>query len=345
MYWFVGRLTKSKEIGTLSAILYMLMPYHLNDMYIRNALGEFLSYIFIPLVFLGIYKLFQKEKGGWILCVGAVGLILTHILMTLLTAIMAGIYVCVNITKLKDKVILKQLGISIICILGISAFFWIPMLETYFSADYAVYQKDSMATTESFNESGLDIKTLLYTDRKEETTHVFEIGIPILLMLCLSVLAIKKGIDKNYKKEYILFLILGLICTVMTIKQFPWGMLEKIFQIIQFKWRMLLFSNFFFAVICAITMGILIKNFNNKDIIAISSICILYLVMLMPLLQIDPEIQEIDQYTIGEVTEKKTEVIVGMGKGEYLPVKSNDNREYIRTRRNIPYIVKGMRND
>ena len=108
---------------------------------------------------------------------------------------------------------------------------------------------------------------------------------------------------------------------------------------------MLLFSNFFFAVICAITMGILIKNFNNKDIIAISSICILYLVMLMPLLQIDPEIQEIDQYTIGEVTEKKTEVIVGMGKGEYLPVKSNDNREYIRTRRNIPYIVKGMRND
>ena len=52
----------------------MLMPYHLNDMYIRNALGEFLSYIFIPLVFLGLYKILQKEKGSWILCVGAVRL-------------------------------------------------------------------------------------------------------------------------------------------------------------------------------------------------------------------------------------------------------------------------------
>ena len=72
MYCFVSRLTKSKETGTLAAILYMLMPYHLNDMYIRNALGEFLSYIFIPLVFLGLYKIFQKEKGGWILCIGAV---------------------------------------------------------------------------------------------------------------------------------------------------------------------------------------------------------------------------------------------------------------------------------
>ena len=72
MYWFVSRLTKSKEVGVLAAILYMLMPYHLNDMYIRNALGEFLSYIFIPLLFLGLYKIFQKEKGSWILCIGAV---------------------------------------------------------------------------------------------------------------------------------------------------------------------------------------------------------------------------------------------------------------------------------
>lgn len=72
MYCFVNKLTKSKEVGAFTAILYMLMPYHLNDMYIRNALGEFRSYIFIPLVFLGLYKIFQKEKGIWILCVGAV---------------------------------------------------------------------------------------------------------------------------------------------------------------------------------------------------------------------------------------------------------------------------------
>ena len=72
MYWFVNKLIKSKEVGALAAILYMLMPYHLNDIYIRNALGEFLSYIFIPLVFLGLYKIFQKEKRIWILYVGAV---------------------------------------------------------------------------------------------------------------------------------------------------------------------------------------------------------------------------------------------------------------------------------
>ena len=272
-------------------------------------------------------------------------MILTHILMTLLTAIIASIYVCVNITKLKDKEILKQLGISIICILGISAFFWIPMLETYFSADYAVYQKDSMATAESFKESGLDIKTLLYTDTRGDTTHIFEIGISILIMLCLSIFAIKKGIDKKYKKEYILFFILGIVSTVITIKQFPWGIFEEIFQIIQFKWRMLLFSNFFLAIICAVNMNMMIKNFHYKDMIVISTICILYAGLLMPLLQINSEIQDIDQYTIGEVTKNKREAIVGMGKGEYLTAKSNNNREYIRTREDKVYVLKGMRRD
>ena len=72
MYKLVSKLTNNKLTGTFAGVLYILMPYHLNDMYIRNALSEFLSYIFIPLVFLGLYKLFQKEKREWILCIGAV---------------------------------------------------------------------------------------------------------------------------------------------------------------------------------------------------------------------------------------------------------------------------------
>ena len=193
-------------------------------------------------------------------------------------------------------------------------------------------------------ESGLDIETLLHTDTKGDTTYVFEVGISILIMLCLSIFAIKKGIVKTYRKEYIVFFILGILSTVITIKQFPWGIFEDIFQIIQFKWRMLLFSNFFLAIICAMNINMIIKNFNYKDIIAISTICILYTGLLMPLLPKNTEIQEIDQYAIGEVTENKRDTIVGMGKGEYLPVKSNENRKYLRTREDTIYIIEGVRN-
>lgn len=72
MYFFLKKLTFDKNIGTLGAMLYVTMPYHLTDLYVRNALGEFLSYIFLPLVFLGLYNLFNKEKKDWLLVIGSV---------------------------------------------------------------------------------------------------------------------------------------------------------------------------------------------------------------------------------------------------------------------------------
>lgn len=257
---------------------------------------------------------------------------------------MVVIYICVYMIYTKDRTVLKQIGISIIIIIGITAFFWIPMLETYFSADYVVYQENGMATVESFEESGLDIKTLFYTETEnEDTTHVFEIGIPVILMVCLSIFSIKKGIHKKYKIEYILFLILGILSTIITIKQFPWGFTEKIFSIIQFKWRMLLFSNFFLAIICAINIETIVKNFGYKDVLIISTICVLYVGILTPILQKNEDIQDIDNYTLGEVTENIRSTIIGMGKGEYLTVNSNENREYIINREDTAYILKGTR--
>ena len=72
MYKFVKRITENKNTACLSAVLYMTMPYHLNDMYIRNALGEFISFIFIPLVFLGLYNIFHKDKNDYYLLIGTV---------------------------------------------------------------------------------------------------------------------------------------------------------------------------------------------------------------------------------------------------------------------------------
>ncbi len=72
MYCLTKKITSDKNVGLLSGILYMTMPYHLTDMYLRGSLGEFLSFIFIPVVFLGLYNLFHEEKKDWILVIGAV---------------------------------------------------------------------------------------------------------------------------------------------------------------------------------------------------------------------------------------------------------------------------------
>lgn len=256
--------------------------------------------------------------------------------MTILTAIMAFIYLCVNIKKLKNKEIIKKLLINIILIILISAFFWIPLLETYNFAEYEVYQKEAMATKESLINSGLELKQLFITSK--DSTYVYEIGPHIIIMMILSIFVIKKVIKKEYKKEYILFLILGILSIFMSTKYFPWQIFNEKVSIIQFTWRMLVFSDFFFAIICAINMENIIKRVKIIDVVFIFIISLVYCNIMIP---INNEILEINEWDIGSVTERKNEWIVGMGRGEYLPVNSNKNREYILERENTIEVLKG----
>lgn len=262
--------------------------------------------------------------------------------MTVLTAIMTFIYLCVNIKKMKDKEIIKKLLINIILIILISAFFWIPLLETYNFTEYEVYQKDAMATKESFIKSGLELKQVFTTSKA--STYVYEIGPHIIIMLILSIFAIKNVINKEYKKEYILFLILGIISIFMSTKYFPWQIFNEKVSIIQFTWRMLVFSDFFFAIICAINMENIIKKTKMIDVIVISIIVILYCITLNRFIPINDEILEINKWNIGSVTENKNEVIAAMGRGEYLPINSNKNREYILERENTIEVLEGSAN-
>lgn len=51
MYKFVKRVTRKNNVAILAAMLYILLPYRITDMYIRNALAELASFTFLPLVF------------------------------------------------------------------------------------------------------------------------------------------------------------------------------------------------------------------------------------------------------------------------------------------------------
>ena len=181
MYYLVKKLTDNKNIGIISAVLYMTMPYHLNDMYIRNALGEFLSFIFIPLIFLGLYNLFNKEEKYWLFAIGSIGLILTHNVMTIITLILILTYFCINLPKLKDKKIREKVGICIVFTLCISAFYWFPLFQTSISTKYTVYQNEISLESQTISESALKFKDFLVTSNGN--IYVREIGIHVLINL------------------------------------------------------------------------------------------------------------------------------------------------------------------
>lgn len=51
MYFCTKEITKNKKIALLAGIFYIFAPYRLNDMYIRNALAELASFVFLPMIF------------------------------------------------------------------------------------------------------------------------------------------------------------------------------------------------------------------------------------------------------------------------------------------------------
>lgn len=115
-----------KPGGLLSSVLYLLAPYHALNTYVRGDVGEIYAYLFIPLIFYGIWKYYREARYKF-LVVGALSyssLILSHNLSALMLTPFIIIVVLFLIAKKKDP---RFLLIPIFGIL-IASFYFIPAL-------------------------------------------------------------------------------------------------------------------------------------------------------------------------------------------------------------------------
>lgn len=337
MYICTKKITKNTNIAILSAIFYILAPYRLTDMYIRNALAELTSFTFLPLVFLGLYNIFEDNVGApcrinktLILSIGTIGLILTHTIITMYTAIFATIYVLINIKKLKDKRIIKLIIINIILILVITAFFWVPLLEHKMNTQYEVFKEGRMERIEVLIAYKLDFYRLFFT--KSTDYMIYEIGIITIISLLLTPLAIKKIKDKEYYKLYLFMLISGIVSIFMTLKIFPFEHMPSILKMIQFTFRLLEFSSFFFSIVTAINICALSKRIETKEIIILLVVSMILTIPLKTHLRVLENYDESKLWPAVQVNENTGRVHAGCASFEYLPSKSFENRSYIETR-------------
>ncbi len=106
MYLFVRRLL-GRAAGLVAGLVYVYAPYHLFDLYVRAALAESFSFIFIPLVFWGVFELIDRPRlsalvgtalayAGLVLTSNAVGLLLITPPLGLLVALLI-------LLRLKDE--------------------------------------------------------------------------------------------------------------------------------------------------------------------------------------------------------------------------------------------------
>ena len=341
MYSFVKKVTNNRPAALLASIIYIFAPYRLTDMYMRTAIAELASFIFLPILFHGMYNIFNSEeksiKKSLMLTLGAVGLILSHITMAMYAAIFCFIYLLINIKKLKDKQVLKMLGINILLILLLTSFYLLPMLEHKMATDYEVFMPGRMERTEELIRNKVDLMDLIYT---KSGNFMFEIGLVTLIGLVLTILAYKQ-VPKENKKIYWFSLVSGFMCIILSLRIFPFEKMPAVLKMIQFTFRLLEFSSFFFAFVVAINYSIVIKNFRLRDVLVLSLLIVLLVVPYKNNLNYEKRWTEDKLWPAVEVNEKTGRVHAGCATFEYLPSKAFANLDYIKTRENRAYVLKG----
>lgn len=342
MYEFVNKISKNRYAGLMAAMVYIFAPYRLTDTYIRVAISELTSFIFLPIVFHGMYNIFNSEeksiKKSLLLGLGATGLIITHSVIAMYTAIFCFIYLLINIKELKNKQVIKMLVINILLIILLTSFYTIPLLEHKLSADYEVFKPGRMERTDSLIQNKIKPIQLIYT---APYNFCFEIGLVSIIGLVLTILAHKK-IEKSAKKFYWFALISGIVCVIMSLNFFPFEKMPAILKMIQFTFRLLEFSSFFFAVLAGINYSLVIKNFKLRDILIL---CFVTILLLMPAYNncvgFGKQWSEDKLWPAVEVNENTGRVHAGCATFEYLPSKAYENLDYIKTRENRVYVLSG----
>ncbi|PZP55840.1 MAG: hypothetical protein DI586_05610 [Micavibrio aeruginosavorus] len=131
-----------KRIAVLGSLFYAVAPYHLMiDYYNRSAMAEYAAYMWIPLIFTGIYNIIRRSPTNplstkWvaILALSLSALFLTHLLTTLIIAPVCALYALLllkdHFAKEGEQTIPKILLMAFAGItgIGITALYLVPAL-------------------------------------------------------------------------------------------------------------------------------------------------------------------------------------------------------------------------
>ncbi len=271
MYNFLYDVSKKREIAILGAVIYAFIPYRLETIFNRFAIGEFTAYIFFPMLFHGLFNLLKGDgKKHYYIAIAAIGLILTHTISTEYSAIFALLYIIFNFKQLKNKGVIKKIAINVIFILAITTFFTVPLMEHKILGNYVIFNSTSMKSLPSDVQNSTIKISQLFKDIGEVNGVSFKIGIPLIILTLLGIVSYKK-VDKNIRSEYITFTVIAMISLAMVTKLFPWIIMPKILTTLQFAWRMQAFFEFALSIICAINLYYFIdiickkSSKNSKD--------------------------------------------------------------------------------
>lgn len=268
--YFCGRrLMNSRAAGMAAAIVYLLSPYRLCDLYIRAALGEVLAMAFLPLLLYSLWQLLAGDAGQWPwLVLACTGIFQSHILTTEMTAVFAVLCALAALPALTKPARLAALGKAAGLTVLVNLWFLVPFLTYTLKGGFKIFgshvdlHQHSLYPAQMFStfwsaDPGLWSQSLGSLDSEMLLT------LGLAPLVCLGLLAagwwlfdVQSGPRPGLRQGVAAAVAAGL-CLYAASVYFPWELLQRIPALdrllspVQFPWRTLVFAAACFAVVAA----------------------------------------------------------------------------------------------
>lgn len=323
-YFLSKKVFNNKKIAVISAVIYLTVPYHISEIYIRDAFAENFMFLAAPLIFLGLYHLKDKEYKKFYITfiLGYVIGMYSHLVSMVFCTIFVGLFILFNYKSFLKKEKIKALIKSSLIVTGLTLPFLITVIEYKLTNTYTVFLSDTFASRMGVISRALEVKQFINQEPMYDKIKPFFNYTTIILFTITTIMLLVKKI--KYRKQLIPMLLIIIVLINFISSKVLWENIPDIFIMLQFPWRLLVFLSLFIALYspaCLLTKININKTF--KKII----FCLLVSLITME------GISNISYYGNYVLTIEQTiKVRSAMGyQLEYLPIQTNQikDRKYL----------------
>lgn len=277
----------------VAAAFYTYVPYHAVDAYVRGALAELTSFVWLPLILWSADRLIIKRQYKYWLWLGAflALLLITHNLIFLPFFPIFILYIGLLVLKEKNYLFtIRYTLYAILLSLGLASFFWIPTLaekqytlvDSILLSDLAEYRLHFVYPSQLWNSLwGYGGSTAGLLDGLS-----FKIGkLHVVLSLLAPLLWVVISRFRKAKNIKILFIYSFIYLALFTFSAFMttnysqtlWAVITPL-QYLQFPWRFLTFTALFSAILAGSAIAAIFTIIKSRKIkIAIFFLAIILL--------------------------------------------------------------------
>lgn len=263
-YLTTRTISENRYAGLASSVIFGFCTYRCIAVFYRAAIGEAQAFIFLPLIVLGIYFLFNgKPERWWIFGAGFWGLLSCHIISLTLAGCLTAIYFLIRIKAIiSDRRILLGIIKAFLFTILLGAGFWLPMAEQMNgnSLNINILVSSKMGGLITNNVSSAKNLLTFFHDWQYDSNYsrtVYPGWIFLAIPFLRLILFVQK---KKVPRAADIMLFSGIILMICSTDLFPWKYLVWFINRIQFTWRLLAPVSVLFPICGGIFFAEINKN-------------------------------------------------------------------------------------